>query len=94
LLVKVAEDKRIRIIGIDYKDEFHSASRFLGTYGNPFDAVGADLDGRGTAEWKLNGLPSTFVINRDGRMSFDFIQPVTPLNVDAILKQEIEKALN
>ena len=42
LLMKLAEDKRIRIIGINYKDQPENARRFIGRYGNPFAAVGAD----------------------------------------------------
>ena len=42
LLMKLAEDKRIRIVGINYKDQPENARRFIGRYGNPFAAVGAD----------------------------------------------------
>ena len=42
LLMKLAEDKRIRLVGINYKDQPENARRFLGRYGNPFAAVGAD----------------------------------------------------
>ena len=47
LLMKLAEDQRIRVVGINYKDEPDNARRFLGRYGNPFVAVGADANGRG-----------------------------------------------
>ena len=46
LLVDLAKDQRIRIIGINYKDKADNARRFLGRYGNPFAAVGADVNGR------------------------------------------------
>src|SRR5215470_15685538 len=40
LLVKLAEDTRIRVAGINYKDQPENARRFLGRYGNPFAASG------------------------------------------------------
>ena len=40
LLMKLAEDKRIRMLGINYKDQPENARRFIGRYGNPFAAVG------------------------------------------------------
>ncbi len=42
LLMQLAQDSRLRIVGINYKDEPENARRFLGRYGNPFAAAGAD----------------------------------------------------
>src|SRR5215472_18451711 len=46
LLLRLAEDKRIRVVGINYKDQADNARRFLGRYGNPYAASGADLNER------------------------------------------------
>src|SRR5436190_6783419 len=42
LLDALSADKRIRIVGINYKDQPDNARRFLGRYGNPFVAAGTD----------------------------------------------------
>ena len=42
LLLKLAADRRIRVAGINYKDEVDNARRFLGRHGNPFVANGID----------------------------------------------------
>ncbi len=42
LLVKLAADPRIRMVGINYKDQPDNARRFLGRHGNPFVANGVD----------------------------------------------------
>jgi DsbE subfamily thiol:disulfide oxidoreductase len=42
LLMQLAQDGRLRLVGINYKDELENGRRFLGRYGNPFAAVGAD----------------------------------------------------
>src|SRR5688572_17738054 len=42
LLMRLAEQKGLRIVGINYKDQPDNARRFLGRYGNPFAAVGVD----------------------------------------------------
>ena len=42
LLMKLAADSRVRVVGINYKDQPENARRFLGRYGNPFVAAGAD----------------------------------------------------
>lgn len=93
LLLQLAQDKRIRMIGINYKDAPDNARRFLGRYGNPFNAVGVDANGRASIEWGVYGVPETFVIGRDGAIAYKLIGPVTPENLDRVLKAEIEKAL-
>lgn len=94
LLLQLADDKRLRVIGIDYKDEPDNARRFLGHYGNPFAAAGADVNGRAAIEWGVYGVPETFVIGRDGRIAFKLVGPITGDNFDTVLRPEIEKALN
>jgi cytochrome c biogenesis protein CcmG/thiol:disulfide interchange protein DsbE len=93
LLMQLAEDKRIRIIGINYKDTADNARRFLGRYGNPYVSVGADENGRASIDWGVYGMPETFVVGRDGRIAYKLIGPVTTENLDKALKPAIEKAL-
>lgn len=93
LLVQLAQDKRIRVVGINYKDTQDNARRFLGRYGNPFVAVGVDANGRAAIEWGVYGVPETFVVGRDGAIAYKLIGPITPENIDSVLKAEINKAL-
>jgi cytochrome c biogenesis protein CcmG/thiol:disulfide interchange protein DsbE len=39
------------------------------------------------------GVPETFVIGRDGTIRYKMVGPITPANLDSVLKVEIEKAL-
>ncbi len=93
LLTVLAEDKRIRVAGINYKDQPDNARRFLGRYGNPFAASGADPNGRAAIEWGVYGVPETFVVGRDGKIAFKLVGPITPENLARVLKPAIEKAL-
>src|SRR5215475_6365064 len=93
LLVKLAEDTRIRVAGINYKDQPENARRFLGRYGNPFAASGADANGRAAIEWGVYGVPETFIVGRDGRIAYKLIGPITPENLEGTLKPQLEKAL-
>jgi cytochrome c biogenesis protein CcmG/thiol:disulfide interchange protein DsbE len=93
LLNALAEDRRIRIIGINYKDQPDNARRFLGRHGNPFVAAGADGNGRAAMEWGVYGVPETFLVGRDGKIAYKLIGPITPANLERALKPEIEKAL-
>jgi cytochrome c biogenesis protein CcmG/thiol:disulfide interchange protein DsbE len=93
LLVELAGDKRIRVAGINYKDQPDNARRFLGRYGNPFAANGADSNGRASIEWGVYGVPETFIVGHDGRIAYKLIGPITPENLETVLKPQIEKAL-
>jgi cytochrome c biogenesis protein CcmG/thiol:disulfide interchange protein DsbE len=93
LLMQLAQDKRIRVVGINYKDQAENARRFLGRYGDPYAANGTDDNGRAAIEWGVYGVPETFVVGHDARIAFKLIGPITPDNLDAVLKPEIEKAV-
>jgi len=93
LLTELGKDKRLQLVGINYKDVPENARRFLGRYGNPFSVVGVDGNGRASIEWGVYGVPETFVVGRDGTIVYKLVGPITPQNVDRVLKAEIEKAL-
>jgi cytochrome c biogenesis protein CcmG, thiol:disulfide interchange protein DsbE len=93
LLMQLAQDNRMRLVGINYKDDAGNARRFLGRYGDPFAAAGADESGRAAIEWGVYGVPETFVVGRDARIAYKLVGPITPGNFDSVLKPQIEKAL-
>jgi cytochrome c biogenesis protein CcmG, thiol:disulfide interchange protein DsbE len=93
LLLQLAQDNRVRLVGINYKDDPGNARRFLGRYGDPFAAAGADQSGRAAIEWGVYGVPETFVVGRDARIAYKLVGPITPENFDSVLKPQIEKAL-
>jgi len=92
-LDKLAKDKRIQLVGINYKDEEGNARRFLGRYGNPYAATGVDPKGRAGIEWGVYGVPETFVVGRDGRIAYKLVGPIGAENLTRVLEPEIDKAL-
>jgi cytochrome c biogenesis protein CcmG/thiol:disulfide interchange protein DsbE len=93
LLLALARDPRIRVVGVNQKDATEDAQRFLARYGNPFAAVGVDRSGRTSIEWGVYGVPETFLVGRDGRIIYKLIGEITPQNLEADVKPQIEKAL-
>ncbi len=92
-LEQLSHDKRIQLVGINYKDAADNARRFLNRYGNPFVAAGADSNGRTAIDWGVYGVPETFLVGRDGRIAYKLVGPITAANMKAALEPEIEKAL-
>jgi cytochrome c biogenesis protein CcmG/thiol:disulfide interchange protein DsbE len=92
LLDQLSNDRRIQVVGINYKDSPDNARRFLNRYGNPFAAAGVDGNGRTAIDWGVYGVPETFLVGRDGRIAYKLIGPITPDNLARVLEPEIEKA--
>jgi cytochrome c biogenesis protein CcmG, thiol:disulfide interchange protein DsbE len=93
LLTELGRDSRLQIVGINYKDSADNARRFLGRYGNPFRIVGVDANGRASIEWGVYGVPETFIVGREGTIMYKLVGPVTPDNINTVLRTEIDKAL-
>ncbi|MFC6489749.1 DsbE family thiol:disulfide interchange protein [Nitratireductor sp. GCM10026969] len=93
LLMALAGDERIRLVGLNYKDKPENARRFLGELGNPFDAIGVDQSGRAAIEWGVYGVPETFLVGPDGTIRYKHVGPFSPASLKNELGPEIEKVL-
>jgi cytochrome c biogenesis protein CcmG/thiol:disulfide interchange protein DsbE len=80
-LQQLARARGVRLIGIAYKDKPEAASAFLAQYGNPFQRVALDADGRAGIEWGISGVPETFVLDQHGVVRGHF----GPLSQDGLV---------
>ncbi|HEX2726850.1 MAG TPA: DsbE family thiol:disulfide interchange protein [Beijerinckiaceae bacterium] len=87
MLIALARNPSVRVVGINYKDNPENARRFLGALGNPFAAVGIDPSGRAAIDWGVYGVPETFVIGPDGTIRHKHIGPLAPAQMSAFLEQ-------
>ena len=92
-LVALAEDPRIQVIGLNYRDNPGNAIRFLRQLGSPYDAVGADQRGRGMIEWGVYGVPETFIVGPDGIIEYKHVGPIDADIMTRRLMPEIERLL-
>jgi cytochrome c biogenesis protein CcmG/thiol:disulfide interchange protein DsbE len=91
LLMDLAKDPGLTLVGLDYKDDPENGRRFLGTFGNPFKAVGIDPSGRTAIDWGVYGVPETFVVGSDGTIRHKHIGPLTRESLPGFLA-EVRKA--
>lgn len=86
MLMRLAREPGIRLVGIDYKEPTPAAGRkFLDQHGIPFAAVGADADGRVAIDFGVYGVPETFIIGPDGVIRDKIIGILTPENFSSVL---------
>ena len=82
LLMSLSTNKALHIVGINNKDAFVDVRNFLGTYGNPFTAIGSDIDGRATIDFGSYGVPETFIVDGNGIVRFKIIGGLGPSMAD------------
>ncbi|MFN4272324.1 MAG: DsbE family thiol:disulfide interchange protein [Aliihoeflea sp.] len=92
-LMALAQDGRVNIAGITYKDRPENARRFLGELGNPFNSIGVDNSGRTAIDWGVYGVPETFVVGRDGTIVYKHVGPFSAASFREELVPAIEAAL-
>ncbi|MBN9488190.1 MAG: DsbE family thiol:disulfide interchange protein [Alphaproteobacteria bacterium] len=86
LLDRLAKKDGITIIGIAWKNKPEEARAWLERLGDPFAAVGYDLDGKMAVDWGLSGVPETFLIDAQGVVRLHFRAPILEKDVtDRIL---------
>ncbi|HEU0199496.1 MAG TPA: DsbE family thiol:disulfide interchange protein [Burkholderiaceae bacterium] len=83
----------VPIHGLNYKDRPDDAARWLDSLGDPYTRTGADLDGKVAIDWGVYGVPETFVIDRQGRIAYKHIGPVTPQVLETKLRPLIARLL-
>ena len=61
-LMSLREQKKLEIIGLNYKDNINNAKNFLDELNNPYKTIFSDLNGTIAIEWGAYGVPETFLI--------------------------------
>jgi cytochrome c biogenesis protein CcmG/thiol:disulfide interchange protein DsbE len=66
-----------RVIGLNYKDKTQDAKAWLKQFGNPYQVVIEDADGRVSIDWGVYGAPETFLIDDKGIILHKVIGPLS-----------------
>jgi cytochrome c biogenesis protein CcmG/thiol:disulfide interchange protein DsbE len=77
LLMRLKQEGRVALYGIDYKDRPAEASRLLAQLGDPYGRIGVDRDGRTAIDFGVYGVPETYVIDKGGRIRYRQVGPIT-----------------
>ncbi len=79
----------VQLIGLNYKDQREAAQTWLRRLGDPYHAIGFDERGQLGIEFGVYGVPETFVIDRQGRIRFKHVGPLTA----ELMRERIEPLL-
>jgi periplasmic protein thiol:disulfide oxidoreductases, DsbE subfamily len=81
----------VEIVGIAIRDRPEDVARFLSTYGNPYARIGADDLSTVQLEIGSSGVPETFVIDGEGRITHQHIGDIRAEHVPVLL-EKLEEA--
>ena len=84
-LMELKKDKKIELIGFNYKDNFNNAKSFLKDLGNPYNIIVSDKDGIASINWGAYGVPESFLIH-ENKIIKRFIGPINNENLSEIKK--------
>jgi cytochrome c biogenesis protein CcmG, thiol:disulfide interchange protein DsbE len=82
----------VTLFGINQKDAPENAAQFLSVLGNPYDAIGADSDGRTSIDWGVYGVPETFIVDAKGVIRFKHTGPLSMADIDREIVPALAKA--
>ena len=93
IILELAKDPRLTVVGINYKDQTENALRFLGELGNPFAAVGVDPRGKAAIDWGVYGIPESYLVDALGTIVYKRVGPFDERSLKGGLYPAIEKAV-
>ena len=74
---RLSDEKGLKIIGVNYKDDLNKAVKWLKELGNPYSDVIVDNKGLLGIDWGVYGLPETFIVNAEGIIKYRHVGPIT-----------------
>ena len=74
---RFSNNDKIRVIGINYKDNPKKAVEWLKNLGNPYSNIPIDKNGRIAIEWGVYGIPETFVVNSEKIIKYRHVGSIT-----------------
>ena len=74
---RFTNEKDIKVIGINYKDNTEKTIKWLKDLGNPYKNILIDKNGKIAIDWGVYGIPETFIINSNGIIKYRHVGPIT-----------------
>lgn len=91
ILTRAIKPLGIKIIGLNWKDQADDAKRWIDQFGNPYDAIIADPDGRTGIDFGVYMAPESFLVDAQGVIRYKRIGMFTPELIESELKPALAK---
>ena len=86
LLVKLSKEKNLKLLGVNFKDKKKQADIFLNDFGNPYDFLTKDEQGKHSVNFGIYGIPESILINKDLIILKKFVGPLSSKDFNSIVE--------
>ena len=76
LLMQLSKSQSVKLIGLNYRDNFNNAKNFISEFGNPYSIILIDKDGTLGIEFGAYGVPENFLIDKNKDIIKKFVGPI------------------
>ena len=90
MLVQMNKIDGLTMVGLNYKDIRDEGQAWLERFGNPFDKVLFDQKGSAGIDWGVYGVPETFIMDKQGKVRYKHIGPISEDDLKTKLAPLIE----
>ena len=86
ILMRLSKSKKLKILGVNFKDKDKQAKKFLSDLGNPYDFLAKDINGKQSVSLGIYGIPESILVNKDLIIVKKFIGPISNNDYNYIKK--------
>ena len=76
-ILRFSKEKKVKVIGVNYKDNPEKAIKWLKKLGNPYSNIAIDKNGMIAIDWGVYGIPETFLVSSNGIIKYKHVGPIT-----------------
>ena len=86
ILMSLSKSKKLKLVGINFKDKKNNAKKFLNELGNPYNLIAKDEIGKKSVNFGIYGIPESILVNKEMIVIKKFIGPLNTHDYNEILK--------
>ena len=77
ILMRLSKSRKLKILGVNFKDKDKQAKKFLSDLGNPYDLLTKDINGKQSVSLGIYGIPESILINNELLIMQKFVGPLS-----------------
>ena len=85
-LIQLSQEKNLKLVGVNFKDKKKQAETFLNNYGNPYDFLTKDKQGKQSVVFGVYGIPESILIDKNLTILKKFVGPLSAEDFNSIVE--------
>lgn len=90
-ITDLARSGRLRIVGLNFRDEPEDARGWLNQHGDPYHFIVTDYDGRVSINFGVYAAPESFLVDPNGEVVYKQIGALTPDVIQEVILPMVEE---